>query len=620
MKLKKILLLTSSIVAASSGWAASPIKLASCTLQNGMNILAPNGCSRETGEGKSKLKSSTDFVDELLAPFYTKTSSIPSAHSCFKIAANLQDYVEYRNTEQQIKFSLIKSSKELGDSLGVDINGDYSGGKFSVSAKGKFANSTVNTTNTTNIVFMAQSYSLAQIKEGVITRDPTKDLTASALTDWNASMRDSKPLPADINPFIKACGDKYISQVHAGATVLLDIKISFNSVEAKEKLEAEVKGQAGAVTVAGALDMIKNSKTSGSQIEISLLQLGGKPFELAKVLGQKGEDGYFPFQNCGTKDGACEKLVADVTNYVQNDLKSQVFDSNSQLILQNLYLYSPTKEEYNFVSQYNPELEEKVNQAMMSLAETYNKLIDNLLSNSIMMSRLKGVGDGSLLTMLENAQHKFVNQYGYLMNSGSGFISCFKSVPSEKCIKVDENIKSKFAGSDYALTSEESDEFNYAKDTNYKTMLIVPQTFGSLGTNYSAQCSLLPLSAKAFGHEFYVSCQDGKHTKYNTTASLNWLNPNEKDRTNDMTLAYTIPYAQNQFMEIIYNSDKGDIQPFNVAGSNTAKANANALGVALVAIDGAKKTKLQDTASLRAKDLRMTKYSIKAQKGWSFEK
>ena len=164
------------------------------------------------------------------------------------------------------------NSEQLAKETNVSISGNISilEGALSGSASGEYSQKLASDEQTTTIIYKYNIYGKSIVGNDFM------------LTDLGQSAYERKD-PVYLR---KTCGDEYLEQINLTAQLYIAAKIYFSNKDTKEKLNAQVKGQA----LWGAIKKTKTWSKDDAQIvkntwvKIDAYQVGGNPSILQELL------------------------------------------------------------------------------------------------------------------------------------------------------------------------------------------------------------------------------------------------------------------------------------------------------------------------------------------------
>ncbi|MEN9945615.1 MAG: hypothetical protein RLZZ293_1, partial [Pseudomonadota bacterium] len=123
--------------------------------------------------------------------------------------------------------------------------------------------------------------------------------------------------------FYNSCGDSYVSGGTAGITLLVNVKLKFNSVQDKTSFTQSASASYGLASLKEAVSKMSSSTTEHGSIEVRAIQLGGSPEQLSNIFST--QDSNKAFYNCSFTDtSACTSIIDNVIKYAKGDLANQM--------------------------------------------------------------------------------------------------------------------------------------------------------------------------------------------------------------------------------------------------------------------------------------------------------
>lgn len=275
---------------------------------------------------------------ELGNGFDSRTGMVTALNSDACMASSsLPDNQKYifSNPQGDISWTRIYTAADIGNMLGVSIEGGADFGIFSASVAGKYTRETIDTRHTLHFNY-AQSASM----------DAKYNITG--LGSQILSTAAKGLLEAGMNDFTQICGDSVVRTAKVGAMLLVDVAVEFQNHDLKAKFEGEAKGSiVGIGYIAGSATDFSKTNNTMSTIKVSVHQFGGDVSKLSEIFGKPDMNGNYNITGCDTRDGAsmskCTKFINDVMNYGNSTFK----DSITFKDLKKLYTYDYTISKYS---------------------------------------------------------------------------------------------------------------------------------------------------------------------------------------------------------------------------------------------------------------------------------
>ncbi|HMT03755.1 MAG TPA: hypothetical protein PKD00_10750, partial [Burkholderiales bacterium] len=230
------------------------------------------------------------------------------AKSCLNAAEN-EANLEILNPHASLNFTQEQSIQSVQRALGIEYTSRISYGAFSMNTGYNYAQSSQNDDYTLNLNYIYQYNGKAVFKDNTLGNGKTA-LTPDAVAVFNSP-----------NEFRHLCGNKFIAQLDAGASLLMRVTLKFNSQVEKEYYEESFQH------VNGLLNILESIKSNTNHVYFNLsaagLQVGGNPQLLNDIFiknnGSINRDGYAVLE-CGTDNNtnsACINLVTQIIDYAK---------------------------------------------------------------------------------------------------------------------------------------------------------------------------------------------------------------------------------------------------------------------------------------------------------------
>ena len=278
------------------------------------------------------------FILRMGSGFDSSSKAPTSGQSCLKASSN-QNNIFITNPEALITLDQQTDFATLENNLGVDVTSNVGGGRFATSITADFVNATKNNKYQTNILYLYKYAGTASFKNGSLNQGHT------ALTEVTESLSQTNPIH-----FREMCGDGYVEQMDAGATLAIRLTLSFNSHADQEKLKDQISAQVGLANIAAEIKKVADNKNIHVGFSLSAIQLGGEPQKLNDIFGSQSSTGNYPFVECGDVQSqnpdACNLMTSAIIDYAQS-MKAQITEPGGKIKLDNLYYTNPVVSNYN---------------------------------------------------------------------------------------------------------------------------------------------------------------------------------------------------------------------------------------------------------------------------------
>jgi hypothetical protein len=530
----------------------STIGLSAChgggTNSNGTKQI-PKEKVDSTSTAPTKLKD--DFFQMRMGSGYNSvTKKATSGQSCLAATANPQN-IYIANPSALLSFEQMGNLTGLENSLGVDVSGEYGADRFSMSLAAQFANASTDDYYDSNIVYLYKYAGKASFVNGSLKQDD------AALTPAAVGL-----VHSDQKRFQEMCGDSFVDQMDAGATLAVRLQLAFKSHSDQQKFDMEFQGKYGLASVSAAIKQAAASSNIHVGFSISALQLGGEPYKLNDLFGEKGGSGHYAFLNCGDVNGPnndeCLKMIDNIISYGQS-IRDQVSNPDGSMKLNNLYYTNPVISPYTTVGvkigAVNPSPATLA--SMRDLTENYDKTVKDYIFVSHYLSSLTGFLDSSVQENLRDSKERLEKQINNVYLSPTyNVVNCYKDAVSDQCVTIKSNVDS--GVQKYALNDVEQRLLAYLQTSSYSADLYMYKGDGDPkeATSYdiSSGCVLAPVSSPTYG-QFALNCNGNWLTLTNKiTIQENSL----KGKLNIKGLSYNYGASNIMYPDMELNQDSFD--------------------------------------------------------------
>ncbi|MDD3266879.1 MAG: hypothetical protein PHC75_06870 [Burkholderiales bacterium] len=297
-----------------------------CFFICGLFLFSLVGCTNQVGSSKSNgynQKSiavvDTSFPSNSLYNIggtYDTSSGMSTHSKTCSIYGNNLNNVQIISPSASIDFSQSIDSKTVKRAFGFDFEAKINLGFKTLRVAHHYAKTSQDDDFTMNINYVYKLSGKAIFNDGSDVQG-IKSLTNEA----------QQALKNSPDSFRKMCGDKIVSELDAGAIVLMKLTLNFASRSEKKSFDSSTSSLGG---INGVLAKLKQ-KQNGTKFTItaSALQLGGNPDLLTQLFIRHGgnidQNGY-PALNCSGVNGDdkdCVGLINEVIDYA-NTLKAQL--------------------------------------------------------------------------------------------------------------------------------------------------------------------------------------------------------------------------------------------------------------------------------------------------------
>lgn len=496
------------------------------------------------------LQASSQSLYHLGGSYDTMSNHPTSTFSCLNIA-NDPSKVIVLNPHAGLEFTQEQSLQQVLRASGVDFHLHVDLGITSYDTAYKYAKSSQSDDYNLNINYIYQYTGIATFKENSLLTGESELTTAA---------RDL--LHTSPQGFRQMCGDNFVGQADAGASVLISLKLHFDSTVDKNYYDDNLRKIGGLQNV---LDIIHNNPGGVHySLTASGLQVGGNPDLLSQLFVKYGgtinSDGY-PILNCGNNtqgSTACVDLVNQVIGYATS-LKDQLKTPTDY------YFTNPTLASWPSIGIYpgSVAIDPKITQAMQDLNQHYQMDYDNneFINNYYSMLSSKGVLSNSLAASLNQLITKYKSVIMLYKNPDYHVNDCFDGFVSSSCVDIHDNF---LRARDGVLNDQNLNQLlDYLKKNQYQANLFINPNFKA----YSL-CLLSPISDEQ-NADFMVNC-NGQVSRGTTDAPirLQKINGGQNLQISNLEYAYkssasttnfsylfSQPLPQDSFFSDVYAGD-----------------------------------------------------------------
>ncbi|HMT02415.1 MAG TPA: hypothetical protein PKD00_03780 [Burkholderiales bacterium] len=432
------------------------------------------------------------------------TKKTTSAQSCLINATNEKN-IYIANPKAMIIFNQTQDLSVLQQNLGVDINGRYGADRFTASMEAEFVNASKDNNYTTNVIYLYKYTGKSSFVDGSLNESD------AALTPATRDM-----VHNDQNLFLQRCGDNYVEQMDAGATLGITISLSFNSHSDQEKFKAKFDATVGLASIGASIRQAAQNSNVHVKFSLSALQLGGEPQKLNDIF--KSDNGKYPFLDCGSigsqNENECNKMMAGIIDYAKT-FKDQLSNPDGSIKLRNLYYTNPVISPYTSlgikIGSINPS--PATLKAMEDLTTNYDKAKSDYIFATHYLKALRDLLDTPTNNSLTHAVEQLDNQINAVyLHPSYNVVNCYRYSVSDQCITIKENVDAGIKR--YALKEIEIQLLSYLQNNSYAVDLLT-YNGGNVTDPASYQkvqgCIMAPISASNY-YKYALSC-DGKWIK-----------------------------------------------------------------------------------------------------------
>jgi len=463
-----------------------------------------NSLSNRSQATKSSNRLRDDFFLLTMGSGYDLvTNKAASDQSCLA-KANLPGNVIVSNPTASFKFEQNEDITKLQNELSVDVTGSGGGDRFSGSVAATFANSAKDDNYSTNLIYLYKYAGIATFK--------SLGQGESALTPQAAAMVQQ---PTALR---RMCGNAYVAQMTAGATLAIDLKLSFNSHSDKENFDAKMSASGGLAGVAAEIQQAASSANVHVNISLSAIQQGGQPQRLNEIFGESDAQGNYPIVKCGNgidQSDACALMISNIINYAQT-IENQVSDGHGGVNMDRVYYSKPVVQDYTTLgipTHGAPDPSADILAAMQQLTMQYDKIAFDYAFVTHYANVLRNQLDPGVANALDDSADKLNNQLNNVFNLPAYRLTdCYRGYVSTDCLRIRDNVEN--AVSKYALSDYETQIIDYLENNSYTAKLVnyygesVPET----GDYHETSCILAPIDSW-IDQDYAINC-DGKWLAY----------------------------------------------------------------------------------------------------------
>ncbi|WP_186645563.1 hypothetical protein [Fluviispira vulneris] len=349
-----------------------------------------------------------------------KVFGMPMSFNCFKNNKDPKN-IKFGNLSGQINFSRSVSQKDLSSVLNISAGAEISYAWFSATANASYLKDITDSRYTDNFTFI-QTYSADASYE--LPDDYGIDLLNQTAAKALAQKK-----------FGQICGDSFISNSKAGATLITTVTLNFNSAQDKTEFDTKFKGNISGI--ASITQEFKNAVTKSgisATLSVKAIQNGGDPSKLAQIFGKPSETGY-PISNCSKENiQECNKIIDNIISYAQGEFQNGLDLSNPQ----SLYYFNPSSEKYStFGINYIPEnLSPLTKSAIAKLTKQYQSdfedkiYLSKYISYLISKPELRPIIPVALPGEIKTLESKIEQ---LMEHSSNALTYCFNEEANHKC-------------------------------------------------------------------------------------------------------------------------------------------------------------------------------------------
>ena len=489
-----------------------------------------NNIQSNVNADDAKLSIQPNDLPYIMGGTYDTTTAHPTATSSCLNAGQNGSYV-LSSPSARINFSETQSLDEVLSALGINAAVHIGWGPFSTTISYNYANSSQDDAYSLNLNYIYKYAATAYFPSNINMQGE------SALTP---SAQGVVGLPVQ---FRTMCGDRFIAQMDAGASVLMRLKLKFISNEDKNYFDTHLKRIHGLNNV---LSIIESNPTNiHYQLVASGLQGGGNPQLLNAIFecagGKIDPDTGYASINCETGKKSpinCANLVTQIIDYAST-IKGQLSESSS------FYFSNPLPGSWSSIGispgDVNPSQDDL--DALNNITTLYNQ---DQQSNRFILQYGVMLQNYNLLSPTMNQD--LMNLYALYQNILSIYtdpsldiMDCYNGFVSSQCVTINTSL----VNQRNQIINSESQLFNllsYLESNQYVSGLVIES-----GMNNEAYCGFYPITGSA--HSMYmVNCDGQASGTFGTAEALTIIpGPNNTLTINNLAYNYTDNKQENKF-------------------------------------------------------------------------
>ncbi len=475
--------------------------LSACNSGNGSTGATSATATATAAQDSSKVNSAplgdALYIMRMGSGIDSVTKTAASGQTCL---ANT-DNIIVDNPTQIINFSEEQTMSALEKALNVDVTTKFGGDRFNSSLAANFANSAKNNQYTTNLVYLTEYAGKSVFKDGSLGQG------LDALTSYTATFSQTSP-----TDFRAMCGNEFVEQMDAGATLAVNVSLNFNSHLDQEKFIANLGSNISLSDITVALEQTATISNVPVKTSLSTLQLGGQPNKLTEVLNGSGASSSVV---CSSQDGGntCDTLIDNIVTYAQT-LGDQLVNADGSLNMDALYYTNPISTPYTdlgITMQVAADPSQEILNAMEKLTSDYDKAVYDYNFSSHYLTVLSDKLDSPTRSNLDDSAKRLYSQvYDVYLLQSYDVVDCYKGYVTSQCLKIQANVEDGLTP--YELQSSESTLLAYLEANSYSGNLM--NYFGGtapVATDYAlsaSECTFAPVSSSSKAH-YAINC-DGQ--------------------------------------------------------------------------------------------------------------
>ncbi len=483
--------------------------------------------------GVSKSHAINDAMIFRVGGTYDTMSKHPTPTlTCLRAALNTNN-IMISSPQGLINFNSQIDSESVRHALGIDVTASYGWGAFAVQTSYKYAHSSQNDDFTLNLNY---AYKVA----GEATFKPNSLLPgSSSLTDEAQQLLDRKPAQ-----FRTLCGNRFISELSAGVTILMRVSLKFSSRSEKDHFENSFHGIQG---LANVLSIIKqNPENIAYDLNLAGIQVGGDPEYFNRLFlnygGILNSDGY-PILSC---NNAKDKLKHNCTDLINKVISYANLVSNQLTSPIKYYFTNPKYQSWPSIGVFPGEIEPD-QEALAAMHGLFQKYADDLANLEFIQYYLTFLNTTKLnLSSLKENIIRLANSYqlilNYYQNPKHGFANCYNGFVTRKCIAIYQNLLQ------YRQNILKDDQLNWLLDYLKSNQYSISLRASVAQAAPKVSCDLIPVSSEN-QHIYLVNCrgQISGYLNYESALTITRIPQLNGLAINNLTYYYKLNSIINHF-------------------------------------------------------------------------
>lgn len=484
---------------------------------------------------KHVLKSTSQSLPYTMGGTYDTTTGYPtSAISCL----NAGESGNYTISDPKAVLDLTEaqSLQEVLNALSISMAITVGWGPFAVTETYNYAHSSQNNAYTLNFNYIYKYAGTALFPYSNLMQGESA-LTPSARAVLNTPQQ-----------FRQMCGNRFIAQMDAGASVLMRMQLQFWSEEDKNYFETHLQKVGGLDTILN--DIAANKGDTHYKLIAAGVQVGGNPQLLNNLFINAGgsidpKNGY-PTIDCSNGNGVsakCAGLVNSIINY-SSSIESQIASPGG------LSLSNPVTAPWSSIGIQtgNTNPTPAILAALNNITTLFNedqKTADFLFNYSNMLY------NNNLLS--PNMYQDIMNSYNVYQQIidiyyGLDMMNCYGAYASNQCVSINNSLISQRN----QIISQNQALYNfvdYLKHNQYQTRLLI----GSKRYD-TAYCGLYPISSVSRAL-FLINCNGQVSGNIGTDTGIQMINNINTLTVNNFNYSYINESGLTNNFSYLINGD-----------------------------------------------------------------